>query len=36
MIFVPEGFGHAFLTLENNTEAIYFVSQYYSLSMNQV
>ena len=30
MIFVPEGFGHAFLTLENNTEAIYFVSQYYS------
>tara|TARA_Y100001980_G_C14544680_1_gene323893 strand:- start:375 stop:923 length:549 start_codon:yes stop_codon:yes gene_type:complete len=30
MIFVPEGFGHAFLTLEDNTEAIYFVSQYYS------
>ena len=30
MIYVPEGFGHAFLTLEENTEAIYFVSQFYS------
>ncbi len=30
MIYVPEGFGHAFLTLEDNTEAIYFASQFYS------
>ena len=30
MMYVPEGFGHAFLTLEDKTEAIYFVSEFYS------
>lgn len=30
MMYVPEGFGHAFLTLEDNTEALYLVSEYYS------
>ena len=30
MMYVPEGFGHGFLTLENRTEAIYFVSESFS------
>ncbi len=30
MMYVPEGFGHAFLTLEDDTEAIYFVSESFS------
>jgi dTDP-4-dehydrorhamnose 3,5-epimerase len=30
MMYVPKGFGHAFLTLEPNTEAFYMVSEYYS------
>lgn len=30
MMYVPKGFGHAFLTLEENTEALYLVSQFYS------
>ena len=30
MMYVPQGFGHAFLTLEDETEAIYFVSEFYS------
>lgn len=30
MMYVPEGFGHAFITLEDNTEALYLVSEYYS------
>jgi dTDP-4-dehydrorhamnose 3,5-epimerase len=30
MMYVPEGFGHAFLTLEDETEVIYFVSEFYS------
>ena len=30
MLYVPEGFAHGFLTLENNTEASYQVSQFYT------
>ena len=30
MLFVPEGFAHGFMTLEDNTEATYQVSQFYS------
>ena len=30
MMFVPKGFGHAFLTLEENTEALYLVTEFYS------
>jgi dTDP-4-dehydrorhamnose 3,5-epimerase len=29
-LFVPKGFAHGFLTLENNTEANYLVSQFYA------
>lgn len=30
MMYVPKGFGHAFMTLEDNTEALYMVSEFYS------
>lgn len=30
MLFLPEGFAHGFITLEDNTEATYQVSQFYS------
>lgn len=30
MMYVPHGFAHGFLTLEEDSEIIYFVSQYYS------
>ena len=30
MMYVPKGFGHAFLTLEDDTEALYLVSEFYS------
>jgi dTDP-4-dehydrorhamnose 3,5-epimerase len=30
MMYVPRGFGHAILTLEDNTEALYFVSSFYA------
>lgn len=30
MMYVPKGFGHAFLTLEPDTEVIYMVSEFYS------
>lgn len=30
MMYVPQGFAHGFLTLEDHSEVLYFVSQYYS------
>lgn len=30
MMFVPKGFAHGFITLEENTEAFYLVTQFYS------
>lgn len=30
MMYVPKGFGHAFLTLSDDTEALYLVSEFYS------
>ena len=30
MIYVPKGFGHSFFTLEDNTEALYLVTEFYS------
>lgn len=30
MMYVPEGFAHGFVTLEDDVEALYLVSQYYS------
>ena len=30
MMYVPKGFAHGFLTLEEHSEVLYFVSQYYS------
>ena len=29
-VYVPEGFAHGFITLEDNTEAFYLVSEYYN------
>lgn len=30
MIYIPEGFGHGFMTLEDNTEAFYQMSEFYA------
>ena len=30
MMYVPKGFAHGFITLEENTEAFYFVDEYYA------
>jgi dTDP-4-dehydrorhamnose 3,5-epimerase len=30
MLYVPKGFGHSFITLEDDTEALYFVDAYYA------
>jgi len=32
MMYVPKGFAHGFITLEANTEIIYLVSEFYSLT----
>ena len=30
MFFIPKGFAHGFMSLEKNTEIIYFVSEFYN------
>lgn len=30
MMYVPKGFGHAFITLEDDTEALYLVTEFYA------
>ena len=35
MMYVPKGFAHGFVTLEENTELIYFVSQVYSRELER-
>lgn len=30
MVYVPKGFAHAFITLEDDTEAFYFVDEFYA------
>jgi dTDP-4-dehydrorhamnose 3,5-epimerase len=30
MMYIPKGFGHAFITLEDDTESLYLVTEYYS------
>ena len=30
MLYIPEGFGHGFITLEDNTEILYQMSEFYS------
>lgn len=35
MLYVPEGFAHGFLTLEDNTEASYQVSEFYAPGYEQ-
>lgn len=35
MMLVPEGFAHGFLTLEDNTEALYLVTEYYASNLER-
>lgn len=35
MMYVPKGFAHGFITLENNTEAFYLVTQFYEPSLER-
>lgn len=34
-LYVPKGFAHGFLTTEDNTEALYFVTEYYTPGMER-
>ncbi len=36
MMYVPKGFAHGFLTLADDTEALYFVDEFYSPGSNAV
>jgi dTDP-4-dehydrorhamnose 3,5-epimerase len=35
MLFVPEGFAHGFVTLEDDTEAYYMVTEFYTPGAEQ-
>lgn len=35
MLYVPEGFGHGFVTLEDDTEAFYLVTEFYTPGAEQ-
>lgn len=35
MMYVPKGFAHGFLTVEDNSEVLYFVSQVYSKELER-
>ena len=35
MMYVPKGFGHGFVTLENHTETFYFASDFYSPTLER-
>lgn len=35
MLYVPKGFAHGFVSLENNSEVFYQVSQYYSADLER-
>ena len=35
MMFVPKGFGHGFITLQENTEALYLVTEFYLPSLER-
>jgi len=35
MMYVPKGFAHGFVTLEDNSEVMYLVSQYYSQELER-
>ena len=35
-MIVPEGFGHAFITLEPNSTAVYAISAYYAIDYESV
>ena len=35
-MYVPKGFGHAFVTLEENTEIIYLKTEFYSPSNERI
>ena len=36
MMYIPKGFAHGFLTLEDNTKAFYMVSEFYSKESDEV
>ena len=35
MVYIPEGFGHAFITLEEDSEPLYLVTEYYEPNLER-